>query len=82
MTYIKESIKRRIEFNQILIYNDSKRREEVTLMINTNEDFTMNKLIVLYLLSEIKIPLSLSQITQIVLRKRLYRLFLYATVFK
>lgn len=38
-------------------------------MINSNEDFTMNKLIVLYLLSQIKIPLSLSQITQIVLER-------------
>lgn len=38
-------------------------------MINLNEDFTMNKLIVLYLLSRIKMPLSLSQITQIVLER-------------
>ena len=38
-------------------------------MIHLNEDFTMNKLIVLYLLSKIKIPLSLSQITQIVLER-------------
>jgi predicted transcriptional regulator len=34
-----------------------------------NEDFTINKLIVLYLLAEIKIPLSLSQMTQIVLER-------------
>ncbi len=39
-------------------------------MITTNtEDFTINKLIVLYLLNEIKLSLSLSQITQIVLDK-------------
>lgn len=38
-------------------------------MTNTKEDFTINKLIALYLLSEIKIPLSLSQITQIVLER-------------
>ncbi|MHC1748858.1 MAG: DUF4364 family protein [Cellulosilyticaceae bacterium] len=34
-----------------------------------NEDFTVNKLILLYLLSEVKIPLSLSQITQIILER-------------
>ncbi|OON90825.1 MAG: hypothetical protein ATN34_02770 [Epulopiscium sp. Nele67-Bin002] len=32
-------------------------------------DFTVNKLIVLYLLSEIKLPLTLSQLTQIILEK-------------
>lgn len=69
MTSIKESTQRRIEFNLILIYNDSKKREEVKPMIPINDDFTINKLIILYLLSEIKIPLSLSQITQIVLER-------------
>lgn len=38
-------------------------------MFNTNEDFTINKLTVLYLLSEVKMPLTLSQITQIVLER-------------
>ncbi len=34
-----------------------------------NMDFTVNKLIVLYLLSEIKLPLTLSQLTQMVLER-------------
>lgn len=38
-------------------------------MLHMNDDFTVNKLIVLYLLSEIKMPLSLSQITQIILER-------------
>ncbi|MDF2613219.1 MAG: hypothetical protein K0S71_1005 [Clostridia bacterium] len=38
-------------------------------MINNHEDFTINKLIILYLLSQVKIPLSLSQITQIILER-------------
>ncbi|OON97263.1 MAG: hypothetical protein ATN36_00485 [Epulopiscium sp. Nele67-Bin005] len=38
-------------------------------MTSTNQDFTINKLIALYLLSELKMPLSLSQITEIVLEK-------------
>ncbi len=38
-------------------------------MINTHEDFTVNKLIILYLLSQVKMPLSLSQITEIMLDK-------------
>ncbi|MGL5675583.1 MAG: DUF4364 family protein [Cellulosilyticaceae bacterium] len=38
-------------------------------MHHTNEDFTINKLIVLYLLSEVKMPLTLSQITQIILER-------------
>ena len=38
-------------------------------MINNHEDFTINKLILLYLLSQVKIPLSLSQITQIILER-------------
>lgn len=38
-------------------------------MINIHEDFTVNKLIILYLLSQIKMPLTLSQITEIMLEK-------------
>ncbi len=38
-------------------------------MLYTNEDLTVNKLIVLYLLSEVKMPLTLSQITQIILER-------------
>lgn len=38
-------------------------------MLNTNDDFTINKLTVLYLLSEVKMPLTLSQITQMVLER-------------
>lgn len=38
-------------------------------MFYTHEDFTINKLIVLYLLSEVKMPLNLSQITQIILER-------------
>ncbi len=38
-------------------------------MINNHEDFTINKLIILYLLSQVKIPLSLSQISQIILER-------------
>lgn len=38
-------------------------------MLHMNDDFTVNKLIVLYLLSEIKMPLSLSQITHIILER-------------
>ncbi|WP_070001057.1 DUF4364 family protein [Cellulosilyticum sp. I15G10I2] len=38
-------------------------------MINNHEDFTINKLIILYLLSQVKIPLSLSQMTQIILER-------------
>ena len=38
-------------------------------MLYTDEDFTINKLIVLYLLSEVKMPLTLSQITQIILER-------------
>ena len=34
-----------------------------------HEDFTVNKLIVLYLLSQVKMPLSLSQLTQIILER-------------
>ena len=34
-----------------------------------HEDFTINKLIVLYLLSRAKMPLSLSQMTQVILEK-------------
>lgn len=38
--------------------------------MNTNhEDFTINKLIILYLLSQVKMPLSLSQVTQIILER-------------
>ncbi len=38
-------------------------------MINNHEDFTINKLIILYLLSQVKMTLSLSQITQIILER-------------
>ena len=38
-------------------------------MINNHDDFTMNKLIILYLLSQVKIQLSLSQMTQIILER-------------
>ncbi|MGL4363411.1 MAG: DUF4364 family protein [Cellulosilyticaceae bacterium] len=38
-------------------------------MLYSNEDFTINKLIVLYLLSEVKMPLTLSQITQFILER-------------
>lgn len=38
-------------------------------MLYINEDFTVNKLIVLYLLSEVKMPLTLSQVTQIILER-------------
>ncbi|MDF2594974.1 MAG: hypothetical protein K0R69_1315 [Clostridia bacterium] len=38
-------------------------------MINNHEDFTINKLIILYLLSQVKMSLSLSQITQIILER-------------
>jgi DNA-binding PadR family transcriptional regulator len=38
-------------------------------MYNASEDLTINKLILLYLLSEVKMPLSLSQITQIILER-------------
>ena len=39
-------------------------------VVNINhEDFTVNKLIVLYLLSQVKMPLSLSQMTQIILER-------------
>lgn len=38
-------------------------------MLHMNEDFTINKLIVLYLLSKVKMPLTLSQITQIILER-------------
>ncbi len=34
-----------------------------------HDDFTVNKLIVLYLLSRVKMPLSLSQMTQVILEK-------------
>lgn len=34
-----------------------------------HEDFTVNKLIILYLLSQVKMPLSLSQTTQIILER-------------
>ena len=34
-----------------------------------NEDFTVNKLIILYLLAQVKMPLSVSQITQIILER-------------
>lgn len=34
-----------------------------------HEDFTVNKLIILYLLAQIKMPLSVSQITQIILER-------------
>ncbi len=34
-----------------------------------HDDFTVNKLIVLYLLSKVKMPLSLSQMTQVILEK-------------
>lgn len=34
-----------------------------------HEDFTVNKLIILYLLAQIKMPLSISQITQIILER-------------
>lgn len=37
--------------------------------MNDHEDFTVNKLIILYLLAEVKMPLSLSQVTQIVLER-------------
>lgn len=38
-------------------------------MLNNHDDFTINKLIILYLLSQVKIQLSLSQITQIILER-------------
>lgn len=38
-------------------------------MINTDDDFAINKLIILYLLSQVKLQLSLSQITQIILER-------------
>ncbi len=47
----------------------TKQGEEDFMIYNDNDDFTINKLIVLYLLAEIKLPLTLSQITQIVLEK-------------
>ena len=34
-----------------------------------HEDFTVNKLIILYLLAQVKMPLSVSQITQIILER-------------
>ncbi|MBP3886860.1 MAG: DUF4364 family protein [Cellulosilyticum sp.] len=34
-----------------------------------HEDFTVNKLIILYLLAQVKMPLSISQITQIILER-------------
>lgn len=34
-----------------------------------HEDFTVNKLIILYLLTQVKMPLSISQITQIILER-------------
>ena len=38
-------------------------------MIDEHEDFTIHKLIILYLLSQVKIALSLSQMTQIILER-------------
>lgn len=38
-------------------------------MLYPHEDLTVNKLIVLYLLSEVKMPLTLSQVTQIILER-------------
>jgi predicted transcriptional regulator len=38
-------------------------------MLYGKEDFTVHKLIILYLLSEIKMPLSLSQLTEIILER-------------
>lgn len=44
-------------------------------MHNASEDLAVNKLILLYLLSEVKMPLSLSQLTQIILERGYFNYF-------
>ena len=39
------------------------------MLLQSTNDFTINKLVVLYLLANVKMPLSLSQLTQIILER-------------